>query len=153
MACSQDLDYLIIISGPEPQRSILEKIILARIGELDGSGVVLLGSPQGSKTPARRGDWICIPYVPTEIKAELMNRAKCVICRSGYTTLMELAELGKTQALLIPTPGQTEQEYLSWYYRAERLVLFRRPGQAGSRRRCGQDKEIRRVPGDARDRG
>ena len=115
MACSQDLDYLIIISGPEPQRSILEKIILARIGELDGSGVVLLGSPQGSKTPARRGDWICIPYVPTEIKAELMNRAKCVICRSGYTTLMELAELGKTQALLIPTPGQTEQEYLSWY--------------------------------------
>ncbi|MGA9029729.1 MAG: glycosyltransferase, partial [Methanoregula sp.] len=59
----------------------------------------------------------CIPYVPTEIKAELMNRAKCVICRSGYTTLMELAELGKTQALLIPTPGQTEQEYLSWYYR------------------------------------
>jgi len=117
MACSRDLDYLIIISGPEPQRSILEKIILARIGELDGSGVVLLGSPQGSKTPARRGDWICIPYVPTEVKAELMNRAKCVICRSGYTTLMELAELGKTQALLIPTPGQTEQEYLSWYYR------------------------------------
>ena len=66
MACSQDLDYLIIISGPEPQRSILEKIILARIGELDGSGVVLLGSPQGPKTAARRGDWICIPYVPTE---------------------------------------------------------------------------------------
>jgi hypothetical protein len=117
MACTQDLDYLVIISGPEPQRTILEKIILARIGELNGSGVVLLGNPQGSKAAFRRGDWTCIPYVPTEVKAELMNRAKCVICRSGYTTLMELAELGKTRALLIPTPGQTEQEYLSWYYR------------------------------------
>jgi hypothetical protein len=117
MACTQDLDYLVIISGPEPQRTILERIILARIGELDGKGVVLLGSPQGKPVPVKRGNWTCIPYVPTNIKAELMNRAKCVICRSGYTTLMELAELGKTQALLIPTPGQTEQEYLSWYYR------------------------------------
>jgi len=119
MACTQDLDYLVIISGPEPQWTILERIILARIGELDGNGVVLLGSPQGKTAPVKHGDWTCIPYVPTEVKAELMNRAKCVICRSGYTTLMELAELGKTQALLIPTPGQTEQEYLSWYYRGK----------------------------------
>jgi hypothetical protein len=117
MACSQDLDYLVVISGPEPQRTILERIILAQIGNLDGSGVVLLGNPQGPKAPVRRGNWTCISYVPTEVKAELMNRAKCVICRSGYTTLMELAELSKTHALLIPTPGQTEQEYLSWYYR------------------------------------
>ena len=117
LACRQDLDYLVIISGPEPQRTILEKIVLARIGELEGSGVVLLGSPQAKPAPVRRGNWTCVPYVPTEVKTELMNRAKCVICRSGYTTLMELAELGKTKALLIPTPGQTEQEYLSWYYR------------------------------------
>ena len=45
-----------------------------------------------------------------------MNRAKFVICRSGYTTMMELAELEKKAGLFIPTPGQTEQEYLSWYY-------------------------------------
>jgi hypothetical protein len=117
IACAKDLDYLVIISGPEPQRTILEKIILAKIGELEGSGVALLGSPQGPKAIVRSGDWTCIPYVSTEIKTELMNRARCIICRSGYTTLMELAELGKNQALLIPTPGQTEQEYLSWYYR------------------------------------
>jgi hypothetical protein len=45
-----------------------------------------------------------------------MNRAKFVICRSGYTTMMELAELEKKAGLFIPTPGQTEQEYLSGYY-------------------------------------
>ena len=116
IACSQDLDYLIIISGPEPQRTILEKLVLSRIGELEGSGIVLLGSPRAKPDPVRKGNWTLFPYVPTEVKAELMNRAKCVICRSGYTTLMEMAELGKTRALLIPTPGQTEQEYLSWYY-------------------------------------
>ncbi len=44
-----------------------------------------------------------------------MNRAKFVITRAGYTTMMELAELGKTNVLLLPTPGQTEQEYLADY--------------------------------------
>ena len=117
LACTRDLDYLIVISGPEPQRSFLEKVILSKIGDLDGSGVVLLGSPQRPKAATRRGNWICVSYVSTEEKAELMNRARCVICRSGYTTLMELAELEKDRALLIPTPGQTEQEYLSWYYK------------------------------------
>ncbi len=76
---------------------------------------MLLGSPQRPKATTRIGNWTCVSYVSTEEKTELMNRAQCVICRSGYTTLMELAELGKKRALLIPTPGQTEQEYLSWY--------------------------------------
>ena len=117
LACTRDLDYLIVISGPEPQRTFLENVILSKIGDLDGSGVVLLGSPQKPKAATRCGDWTCVSYVSTEEKAELMNRARCVICRSGYTTLMELAELEKNHALLIPTPGQTEQEYLSWYYK------------------------------------
>ena len=116
LACTQDLEYLIVISGPEPQRTILEKIILADLKTINGSGVVLLGSPERQKATTRIGDWTCVSYVSTEEKTELMNRAQCVICRSGYTTLMELAELGKKRALLIPTPGQTEQEYLSWYY-------------------------------------
>ena len=45
-----------------------------------------------------------------------MNRAKFLISRSGYTTMMELAELEKRRGLFTPTPGQTEQEYLSKYY-------------------------------------
>ena len=45
-----------------------------------------------------------------------MNRAKFIVCRSGYTSIMEIAEIGGKKALFIPTPGQSEQEYLSWYY-------------------------------------
>ena len=44
-----------------------------------------------------------------------MNRSRLMITRPGYTTIMELAVLGK-KALLIPTPGQTEQVYLASYH-------------------------------------
>jgi hypothetical protein len=111
-----DLDYLVLISGPEPQRTRLEEILLPMARELDGQSVVLLGCPQRKCDVAGSGDCSVRTYVTNEEKAVLMNRAKFVICRSGYTTMMELAELGKKAGLFIPTPGQTEQEYLSWYY-------------------------------------
>jgi hypothetical protein len=111
-----DLDYLVLISGPEPQRTRLEEILLPMARELDGRSVVLLGSPQRKSEVAGSGDCTIRTYVSNEEKVNLMNRAKFVICRSGYTTMMELAELGKKAGLFIPTPGQTEQEYLSWYY-------------------------------------
>jgi len=47
----------------------------------------------------------------------MLNRARVIVTRSGYTTLMELAELGK-RALFVPTPGQSEQEYLARFHRA-----------------------------------
>jgi hypothetical protein len=111
-----DLDYLVLISGPEPQRTRLEEILLPMAQDLDGRSVVLLGSPQRKSGVAGSGDCMVRTYVSNEEKAVLMNRAKFVICRSGYTTMMELAELKKKAGLFIPTPGQTEQEYLSWYY-------------------------------------
>jgi len=111
-----DLDYLVLISGPEPQRTRLEEILLPLAWELDGNSVILLGSPQKKCEVTGSGNCSIRTYVTNEEKADLMNRAKFVICRSGYTTMMELAELKKKAGFFIPTPGQTEQEYLSWYY-------------------------------------
>ena len=113
----QDLDYLVLISGPEPQRSCLEEILTPMLSDLDGTTIALLGSPQ--KTPERSVSGRCtvISYATTREKERLMNRAKFVICRSGYTSMMELAELDKSHGLFIPTPGQPEQEYLSYYYK------------------------------------
>ncbi|RPI37459.1 MAG: hypothetical protein EHM53_10660 [Methanoregulaceae archaeon] len=115
-ALTADIDYLVLISGPEPQRTRLEEILLPMARELGGRTVVLLGSPRRKYAMAVAGDCTIHSYVTNEEKAGLMNRAKFVICRSGYTTMMELAELEKKACLFIPTPGQTEQEYLSWYY-------------------------------------
>ena len=113
---TQDLDYLILISGPEPQRTELEKILLPQVKDLPGTVTVLLGSPQAAETTRLSERCTVLSYASTEEKERLMNRAKVIICRSGYTTMMELAELKKRQALLIPTPGQPEQEYLADYY-------------------------------------
>lgn len=116
MNVAEDLDYLIIISGPEPQRTKLEEIILKQVGRLQGEKVILLGSPQMERHEKLDEHTTVHSYVSTEEKVELMNRAKFIISRSGYTTMMELAELDKKRGLFIPTPGQTEQEYLSRYY-------------------------------------
>jgi len=112
----KDLDYLFLISGPEPQRTQLERILLPKIANLDGSSAVLLGSPGRKNPPVMSDRCTVLSFASTEEKEMLMNRAKFIVCRSGYTSMMELAELQKPHGLFIPTPGQTEQEYLSWYY-------------------------------------
>jgi UDP:flavonoid glycosyltransferase YjiC (YdhE family) len=116
VALSEDLDYLAIVSGPEPQRKKLEEIVMKQVCKLPGEKVVLLGSPQKESHRNLDKDTTVHSYVSTEEKIELMNRARFIITRSGYTTMMELAELDKKHGLFTPTPGQTEQEYLSRYY-------------------------------------
>lgn len=116
MNVDADLDYLIIVSGPEPQRTKLEEIILKQVRKLQGEKVILLGSPQKERHEKLDEHTMIHSYVSTDEKVELMNRARFIISRSGYTTMMELVELDKKRGLFIPTPGQTEQEYLSRYY-------------------------------------
>jgi CheY-like chemotaxis protein len=125
MSVHEDLDYLIIVSGPEPQRGLLEGIIMKQVRDLPGEKVVLLGSPQKEQHLRLDLHTTVHSYVSTEEKVELMNRAKFIISRSGYTTMMEMAELDKKHGLFTPTPGQTEQEYLSRYYAREGWFLSR----------------------------
>ena len=125
MNVDEDLDYLAIVSGPEPQRTLLEKIILCQVQSLPGKKVVLLGSPRQERHERLDASTTVHSYVSNEDKALLMNRARFILSRSGYTTMMELAELDKKHALLTPTPGQTEQEYLSHYYAREGWFLSR----------------------------
>ena len=79
---------------------------------LNGKKVFLLGNPSEDKIiQDKEHNMIIYSYVSGKQRLELMNRAKFVISRSGYTTIMDLAELNK-KALLIPTPGMSEQAYL-----------------------------------------
>ncbi len=115
MDVPKDVDYFITVSGPEPQRTVMERLVLQQATELSGRVVIALGKPESSEALERRGNIEVHHFLNRRRQQELMNRAKMVICRSGYTTLMELAELGKL-AMLVPTPGQTEQEYLARYH-------------------------------------
>jgi len=81
---------------------------------MNGKIVVTLGRPD--KEVFRKEENIEVySILNKEKREELLNRAKMVISRSGYSTIMDLAVI-KTRALLIPTPGQVEQEYLAEYH-------------------------------------
>jgi uncharacterized protein (TIGR00661 family) len=108
------IDYLISLSGPEPQRSIIEQTILSQISEIDGEIVMTLGKTEiDSKN--KQDNITIYSFLPKEKREKLLNQAKMVIARSGYSTIMDLAVI-HTKALLIPTPGQIEQEYLGQYH-------------------------------------
>ncbi|MHB8619188.1 MAG: glycosyltransferase, partial [Chloroflexota bacterium] len=102
------------ISGPEPHRSLLERAVLRQLPALGRSGVLALGRP-GPVRHWRTGTWEVYSYLDRADQGRMMHACRLAIVRAGYTTLMELAQAGKP-AVLIPTPGQTEQEYLAAYH-------------------------------------
>ncbi|GGG36537.1 glycosyl transferase [Christiangramia forsetii] len=105
-------DFLVLLSGPEPQRSILESILLKKLKKYEARILFIRGVISEEK--------LNLPDTTIEIKnylygkalEEAINSSKYIISRSGYTTLMDLAKLHK-KAFFIPTPGQKEQEYLA----------------------------------------
>jgi len=114
MNTKKDIDYLISISGPEPQRTFLEEKLLSQINQLNGKIVVTLGKTE--KTDKDVGKNVeTYSFITKEKREEFLNRAKLVVSRSGYSTILDLAVIG-TKALMTPTPGQIEQEYLAKYH-------------------------------------
>jgi uncharacterized protein (TIGR00661 family) len=108
-------DILISLSGPEPQRTIFEEIILAQCDQIKGGILLVRGLPGISEKLIHQHEHLT---VVNHLSANELNialaQSDIVIARSGYTTIMDLAKLNK-KAILIPTPGQTEQEYLANY--------------------------------------
>jgi uncharacterized protein (TIGR00661 family) len=105
-------DYCFLVSGPEPQRTILEAKIIEILPTLSGSVVIVRGLPSSTTNLKVSDNTKVFNHLSTKELAELISASKLIICRSGYTSVMELIGM-KKNALLIPTPGQTEQEYLA----------------------------------------
>src|SRR6185312_15547679 len=116
MDVAQDIDVFFSVSGIEPQRGLLEDLVLEALPKLSGRIVVTLGKPGEGSEPRTIAGATVFNYLDRERQAEMLNRAKLVMTRSGYTTLMELAALGR-KALFVATPGQSEQEYLARFHR------------------------------------
>lgn len=121
MDVEQDIDIFFSVSGIEPQRGLLEELALQALPKLSGRIVVTLGKPGEGSEPRTVSGATVFNYLDRERQAEMLNRAKLVMTRSGYTTLMELAGLGR-KALFVATPGQSEQEYLARFHRDKGYV-------------------------------
>jgi spore coat polysaccharide biosynthesis predicted glycosyltransferase SpsG len=104
----------VILSGPEPQREILKQKLVDLLKEKEPVTIILSGKIGKSDDVARSGNIAFFNHLPSSEMKELITTSNSIISRSGYTTIMELISLN-CSALLIPTPGQTEQEYLAEY--------------------------------------
>ncbi len=115
----EDIEVSAIISGPEPQRTILEEKIKSLLKKRQTLSVIIRGIP-GNNDRTKVGNIIFYNHISDEDFRGLMEKSKLVVCRSGYSSIMDLFVLTK-KALLIPTPGQTEQEYLGSYLASKGL--------------------------------
>lgn len=105
-----------LLSGLEPQRTILEREIAARYVGKEESVLIVQGLMNRPNTRMKRGNITIVPYLGDEELARVLHEARHIIARSGYSTIMDLEALGELQkAELIPTPGQSEQEYLAFW--------------------------------------
>jgi predicted glycosyltransferase len=103
---------LILLSGPEPQRTLLEQKLLEQIKEVDAQFLFVRGLPSAKNKIANTPNVQFENHLGSEALSLAIASAKLVVCRSGYSSVMDLLKLGK-KAILVPTPGQTEQLYLA----------------------------------------
>lgn len=114
-------DLMVLLSGPEPQRGILEKKLLQEIKSYRGEILFVAGKMGKEQIVTKKGNLTYYNYLSTDGLQKALDRSALVLSRSGYTTIMDLCKLGKN-AFFIPTPGQHEQEYLATKLAGEMIV-------------------------------
>lgn len=107
-------ENIVILSGPEPQRSVLQNKLKQVFEKKEESTIFLAGNPEKTREKDCSGKITEYQHLTAKEMGKLIKAGKYIITRPGYTSVMELVSLNCT-ALLIPTPGQTEQEYLAKY--------------------------------------
>jgi UDP-N-acetylglucosamine:LPS N-acetylglucosamine transferase len=122
----------------------LEKKIFSQINDLTGNIVITLGKTEEEKKIMQNNLQI-YSFLTKKNREMLMNKAKMVISRSGYSTIMDLAMLG-TKALMIPTPGQIEQEYLATYLNHQKIFYSIKQKELQLKKNTETAKKTKGVP-------
>lgn len=110
--CPIEYDLIAVLSGPEPQRTKLEEIIIEQVLQSSLRVLIVQGKTEAIEDRQLSKSVRMVSFMKAKALNEAILKSRLVLARSGYSTIMDLAVLGK-QAILVPTPGQTEQEYLS----------------------------------------
>ena len=114
---------LLLLSGPEPQRTLLEERLLAQVAQYSGPVLLVRGLPGETTINLQAPAHVTVVNHLDAAALELAIReASFVVARCGYSTVMDLMALQK-KSILIPTPGQTEQEYLATHLIAQGAAL------------------------------
>ncbi|MFN2440257.1 MAG: glycosyltransferase [Chitinophagaceae bacterium] len=113
---------LVILSGPEPQRTILENELLDQLINYTEPVLFLRGLPGNTDLPSVPSHISITNHLPSAQLEEAIKSSEFIISRCGYSTVMDMMIMQK-KTILIPTPGQPEQEYLSSHLMNNRLAL------------------------------
>ena len=116
------IKFLGIISGPEPQRAIFENILWNSGNDLNYPFVIVAGVPDNKLYNKITSKGTLYHHLSGNALSDQINNAEYIICRGGYTTLLELIPF-KKKLILIPTPGQTEQIYLAHYWQEKKWAI------------------------------
>jgi uncharacterized protein (TIGR00661 family) len=130
-----------LVSGPEPQRTIFEKILIKEFKTLGQRSVIVRGLPQAAPTETQEDNLTLITHLAGNELEKLVGSAGIVIARSGYSTVMDLFALKKKHMILIPTPGQTEQEYLASELNRRKLAVTQVQSQINIQRAINEVKQ------------
>jgi uncharacterized protein (TIGR00661 family) len=116
-------DLMILLSGPQPQRGLLEEKLKIEVNKYNGKVVFIKGIIEKTQIKEQIDNVTYYNYMNSRQLEQTFNESAIVLCRSGYTSIMDLAKLDK-KAYFIPTPGQYEQEYLAEKLKKEGLVPY-----------------------------
>lgn len=105
-------NLLVLLSGPEPQRTLLEEKLLKALKNYPKKVVFVKGVMATEQTIQIIDNMTVYNFMTSSLLEKTIHESDIIISRSGYTTIMDLAKLNK-KAFFIPTPGQYEQEYLA----------------------------------------
>lgn len=116
-------DAVVILSGPEPGRSIFETLVLSQLKSTTHRLCIIRGLPGVQQTLPDMPNVHIYNHCNAVLLQQIMQESRFVISRSGYTTVMDVCRLQK-KAILVPTPGQTEQTYLGQHLHNQKWCML-----------------------------
>ncbi len=116
-------DIVAVLSGPEPQRGILEAKIKEELRSYSGKSLIVKGVVEGKQKMESEGNLTIVNFMLHEELCDVIEQGELILSRSGYSSVMDLYELG-AKAYFIPTPGQFEQEYLAEHLKQKGYADF-----------------------------
>lgn len=116
-------DLMVILSGPEPQRTMLDEHLTNEVQRFNGKVLFVRGKIEAVQKISKEGNTTFFNFMNSAELEAAFNQSDLILSRSGYTTVMDLAKLEK-KAFFIPTPGQYEQKYLAKRLDREGLVPY-----------------------------
>lgn len=137
----KEFELAVVLSGPEPQRTKLEELILKELEHTKLKTILIRGLP-GEAFAVQTPSYVqVVDYLNANQLQQVIKKSTLVMCRSGYSSIMDLAVLGK-RVIFVPTPGQTEQEYLAKMLQEKKIACFQNQSKLNLSEALIREKEF-----------